>query len=132
MYAPVLLQVWSIDFMTRPYPLDKLDIKHISTSPFIVQLAVYIVCFNFYCMLCIIFSLFYRGPQGRLAFVANCANFFKYSRFSLSGLRLSRITAYLEDRNLKSGYKILWKRKEIAPREQFLPFSTIFSIYISN
>ena len=34
-------------------------------------------------------------------------------------------------RNLKSGYKILWKRGEIAPGEQFLPFSTIFSIYIS-
>ena len=32
----------------------------------------------------------------------------------------------------KSGYKILWKRGEIAPGEQFLPFSTIFSIYISN
>ena len=53
---------------------------------------------------------------------------------------LSRITAYLEEKiwslflhqNLKSGYKILWKRGEIAPREQFLPFSTIFSIYISN
>ena len=63
-----------------------------------------------------------------------------YSQLSLSWLRLSRITAYLEEkilslfyyRNLKSGYKILWKRGEIAPREQFLPFSTIFSIYISN
>ena len=63
-----------------------------------------------------------------------------YSQLSLSRLRLSRITAYLEEkiwslvshRNLKSGYKILWKRGEIAPGEQFLPFSTIFSIYISN
>ena len=47
----------------------------------------------------------------------------KYSQLSLSRLRLSRITAYLEEkiwslfyhRNLKSGYKILWKRGEIAP-----------------
>ena len=64
----------------------------------------------------------------------------RYSQLSLSRLRLSRISAYLEEkiwslfyhRNLKSGYKILWKRGEIAPGEQFLPFSTIFSIYISN
>ena len=33
-------------------------------------------------------------------------------------------------RNLKSGNKILWIRGEIAPQEQFLPFPTIFSIYI--
>ena len=63
-----------------------------------------------------------------------------YSRLSLSRLRLSRTTAYLEEkfwslfkhRNLKSGNKILWIRGEIAPQEQFLPFPTIFSIYISN
>ena len=63
-----------------------------------------------------------------------------YSRFSLSRLRLSRITAYLEEkswslfkhRNLTSGNKILWIRGEIAPQEQFLPFSTIFSVYIFN
>ena len=35
-------------------------------------------------------------------------------------------------RNLTSGYKILWIRGEIAPQEQFLPFPTIVSIYISN
>ena len=78
----------------------------------------------------IIFGIFYEiRPLAKL-----------YSRLSLSRLRLSRITAYLEEkiwslllhRNLKSGYKILWKRGEIAPGEQFLPFSTIFSIYISN
>ena len=34
--------------------------------------------------------------------------------------------------NLTSGNKILWIRGEIAPQEQFLPFPTIFSIYISN
>ena len=34
--------------------------------------------------------------------------------------------------NLRSGNKILSIRGEIAPREQFLLFSTIFSIYISN
>ena len=64
----------------------------------------------------------------------------KYSQFSLSRLRFSRITAYLEEKiwslflhkNLKSGYKILWKRADITPGEQFLSFSTIFSIYISN
>ena len=63
-----------------------------------------------------------------------------YSRLSLSRLRLSRITAYLEEKiyslfkhgNLTSANKLLWIRGEIAPQEQFLPFSTIFSIYISN
>ena len=34
--------------------------------------------------------------------------------------------------NITSGNKILSIRGEIAPREQFLPFSTIFSIYISK
>ena len=55
----------------------------------------------------------------------------------LSRPRLSRITAYLEVKiwslfkheNLTTGNKILWKRGEIAPKEQFLLFSTIFSIY---
>ena len=68
------------------------------------------------------------------------SDIFIYSQLSLSRLQFSRITAYLEEkiwslfvhRNLKSGYKILWKRGEIAPGEQFLPFSTIFSIYNSN
>ena len=57
-----------------------------------------------------------------------------YSRPPLHRLRLSRITAYLEEkiwslfwhRHLTSGSKILWIRGEIAPQEQFLPFSTIF------
>ena len=70
------------------------------------------------------------------AFVFLCC----YSRLALSRLRLSRITAYLEEkiwslflhRNLKSGNKILWIRGKNAPQEQFLPFSTIFSTYISN
>ena len=63
---------------------------------------------------------------------------FEYSRLSLSRTRLSRITAYLEmkiwslfkHRELPEGNKILWKRGEIAPWEQFLLFSTIFSIYL--
>ena len=63
-----------------------------------------------------------------------------YSRHSLSRLRFSRITAYLEVKiwslflhgNLTIGNKILWKRGEIAPEEQFLLFSTIFSIYLSS
>ena len=61
----------------------------------------------------------------------------KYSWLSLSRPRLSRITAYLEvkiwsllkNENLITGNKILWKRGEIAPKEQFLLFSTIFSTY---
>ena len=58
----------------------------------------------------------------------------KYSWLSLSRPRLSRITAYLEVKiwsllkheNLITGNKILWKRGEISPKEQFLLFSTIF------
>ena len=69
-----------------------------------------------------------------LLFSGNTAHLKKYSRLSLSRLRLSRITAYLEEktwslfkhRNLTSGNKILWIRGEIAPEEQFLPFPTIF------
>ena len=61
-----------------------------------------------------------------------------YSWLSLSRRRLSRITAYLEvkiwsllkNENLITGNKILWKRGEIAPKEQFLLFSTIFSTYV--
>ena len=64
---------------------------------------------------------------------------FMYSRLSLSRLRLSRITAYLEEkiwsvfkhRNLISDSKILCVRGEITPEEQFLPSPTIFSIHIS-
>ena len=50
------------------------------------------------------------------------------------------ITAYLEEKiwsffkrgNLTSGNKIFWIRGEIAHKEHFLPFSTIFSVYIFN
>ena len=67
-----------------------------------------------------------------LAFLNN------YNRLSFSRPRLSRITAYLEAKiwslfkheNLTTGNKILWKRGEIAPKEQFLLFSTIYSIYL--
>ena len=63
---------------------------------------------------------------------------YKYSRLSLSRLRLSRITAYLEVKiwslfkhgNLTTDNKIWWKRGKIAPQKQFLLFSTIFSIYL--
>ena len=62
----------------------------------------------------------------------------KYNRLSLSRPRLSRITAYLDVKiwslfkhgNLRTGGKILWKRGNIAPKEQFFLFSTIFSIYL--
>ena len=60
------------------------------------------------------------------------------SWLSLSRLRLSRITAYLHvktrslfyDGSLTTGHKMLWKRREISPKEQFLLFPTIFSKYI--
>ena len=79
------------------------------------------------------FSVFYMYTQ----FNVNI-NICKYNRLSLFRLRLSQITAYLEEkilssfkrRNLTSGNKTLWIRGEIAPKEQFLPFSTIFSVYI--
>ena len=60
-----------------------------------------------------------------------------YSRLLLSQLRLSRITAYIEVKiwslfeheNLTSAVtKNCGKRGEIAPKGQFLLFSTIFSI----
>ena len=59
---------------------------------------------------------------------------YEYSRLSLSRPRLSRITAYLEEkiwslfkyRNLTSGNKIMWIRGEIAPQEQFFPFPQYF------
>ena len=42
-----------------------------------------------------------------------------------------KIWSLHKDENLKTGNKILWKRGEIAPKEeQFLLFSTIFSIYL--
>ena len=52
----------------------------------------------------------------------------------ISNNRLSRREnlVLVEHRSLKSSYKILWKRGDIAPGEQFLPFSTIFVIYISH
>ena len=34
-----------------------------------------------------------------------------------------------EAENLTIGNKILWKQGEIAPKEQFLLFATIFSMY---
>ena len=40
-----------------------------------------------------------------------------------------KIWSLFKHENLTTGYKILWKRGEIAPKEQFLLFSTIFSIY---
>ena len=63
-----------------------------------------------------------------------------YSRTSLSRTRLFRITAYLEVKiwslfsheTMTTGNKIMWERGEIALKEQFLLFSTLFYIYISN
>ena len=41
-----------------------------------------------------------------------------------------KIWSLFKHENLTTGNKILWKRGEIAPQEQFLLFSTIFSIYL--
>ena len=41
-----------------------------------------------------------------------------------------KIWSLLKHENLTTGNKLLWKRGEIAPKEQFLLFSTIFSIYL--
>ena len=43
-----------------------------------------------------------------------------------------KIWSLFKHRNLTPGNKIVWIRGEIASEEQFLPFPTIFSIYISN
>ena len=40
------------------------------------------------------------------------------------------IWSMLKHENLTIGNKILWERGEIAPKEQFLLFSTILSIYL--
>ena len=60
-----------------------------------------------------------------------------YSWLWLSRSHLSRITAYVEvktwslfkHKSLATGNKILWKRGEIAPMEQFFLFSTIHCIF---
>ena len=42
-----------------------------------------------------------------------------------------KIWSMFKHLNLISGKKILWKREEIAPKEQFLLlFSTMFSLYL--
>ena len=67
--------------------------------------------------------------------------YFKYNRLSLSRLRWYRITAYLEVKiwslftyeNLTTDIKILWKRWELAPKEQFLLFyHNIFNISLTS
>ena len=63
---------------------------------------------------------------------------YSYSRTSLSRTRLFRITAYLEvkiwslflNETMPTGNKIMWKTGEIAPKEQFLLFSTLLYINI--
>ena len=63
-----------------------------------------------------------------------------YSRTSLSRTRFFRNTAYLEVKiwslflheTITRGNKIMWKRGEIAHKEQFLLFSTLLYIYISH
>ena len=51
----------------------------------------------------------------------------QYSQLPLSRIHLSQII-----KDLTTGNKELWKKGDIAPKEQFLLFSTILSIYISN
>ena len=67
----------------------------------------------------------------------NCDNFIITVDSRYLELAYLGITAYLavkiwslpKHENLTTVKKILWKRGEIAPKEQFLLFSTIFSIY---
>ena len=54
------------------------------------------------------------------------------SLISNNRLSWSENLSLLKHENLTTGKKILWKTGEIALREQFLLFSTIFLIYISN
>ena len=83
--------------------------------------------------------LYKTCKSGRRILKARCIITILYSRLSLSRPRLSRFTAYLEVKiwflfkheNLTTCNKIVWKRGEIAPKEQFLLFSTIFSIYLT-
>ena len=42
----------------------------------------------------------------------------------------ANIWSLLKHENLTTGNKILWKRGEIAPKEQFLLFSALFSVYL--
>ena len=51
------------------------------------------------------------------------------SLISNNRLSRSKIWSLFKHENLPTGNKILWKRGEIAPKEQFLLCSTIFSIY---
>ena len=77
-------------------------------------------------------------PGTRTTLAKNSIQIMRYSPLSLSRPRLSRKSAYCrvkiwslpKHENLTTGKKILWKRREIAPKEQFLLFSTIFSIYL--
>ena len=50
----------------------------------------------------------------------------------ISNNRLSRRKNLVRLSVKKSGNKILWLREEIAPKDQFLLISTIFSVYIVN
>ena len=63
-----------------------------------------------------------------------------YSRFSLSRLRLSRVTVDLEVKNwclfkhenLTTGNKILWEREEIASKRATSPLFHMFSISLAS
>ena len=58
-----------------------------------------------------------------------------YLDFGISRLAADfeeKIWSFFKRRNLTSGNKLFWMRGEIVPQEQFLPFSTIFLVYIFN
>ena len=85
--------------------------------------------------LSLLWALMSGGTLFALHILDNLLSYLRYrmncNRLSLSQLRLSRITTYLEAKiwkfgNQTTGNKILWKRGEIA----FLLFSTLFSIYL--
>ena len=95
-----------------------------------------------YSAVSLLFFFFFKAclikPKHIAVIRSNSVHTSIYSRLSLSRPRLFRITAYLEVKiwslfchgNLTTGIKILWRRGEIPPQEQFLLFSTIFSTYL--
>ena len=60
-----------------------------------------------------------------------CFHFEVQSSISNNRLSRSKIWSLYKNGNLTTDNTILWKRAEIASKEEFL-FSTIFSIYLTS
>ena len=81
-----------------------------------------------------------RSHHGIITRKSTTGGGLNYSWLSLSRPRLSRTIAYLEaiiwslhkHENLTTGNKILWKREQIAPKEQFSSFHNIFNIPLTS